>query len=380
MATYRRGKIWWYEFWFANQRIRESAKTDSRSLAKEAEKSRRRQLEEAYSGIRRRIKVRPFSVAAAEWLELKRPHLAPRSVAIEQANLGHLRPVFGSKLTTAIEPEDIARYQRQRLSEGAAPKTANLEVGTLRAILRKNRQWAALQPDVQMLKTRDDVGRAISEEEEKRLLDACLESRSRSLYPGVVLALSTAMRYGEIRLLKWSQVDFGKRTLTVGESKTEAGTGRILPLNDRAFQVLSMWAARFPNRESQHYVFPSEKYGAAGDDFKPCAWGTDPTKPIGNWKEAWEAAKKRAKVVCRFHDLRHSGCTRMLEAGVPFSVVATIMGWSPSTTIRMTRRYGHIGQAAQREAVSALEGVKSGAVLPQKSPQLESPVVSSLVN
>lgn len=44
----------------------------------------------------------------------------------------------------------------------------------------------------------------------------------------------------------------------------------------------------------------------------------------------------------------------MLEAGVPFSVVATIMGWSPSTTVRMSRRYGHIGQASQRQAVNAL--------------------------
>jgi len=47
----------------------------------------------------------------------------------------------------------------------------------------------------------------------------------------------------------------------------------------------------------------------------------------------------------------------MLEAGTPLSVVATIMGWSLSTTVRMSRRYGHIGQAAQVEAVRALNGV-----------------------
>jgi hypothetical protein len=64
--------------------------------------------------------------------------------------------------------------------------------------------------------------------------------------------------------------------------------------------------------------------------------------------------KDSSGVSCRFHDLRHTGCRRMLEAGVPFSVAATIMGWSPSTTIRMSRRYGHIGQTAQRNAVNAL--------------------------
>ena len=45
---------------------------------------------------------------------------------------------------------------------------------------------------------------------------------------------------------------------------------------------------------------------------------------------------------------------RMLEAGVPFSVVATIMGWSASTTVRMAKRYGHIGRNAQRLAVDVL--------------------------
>jgi len=44
----------------------------------------------------------------------------------------------------------------------------------------------------------------------------------------------------------------------------------------------------------------------------------------------------------------------MLEAGVAFSVVAAVMGWSSATTIRMAKRYGHIGQSAQREAVATI--------------------------
>jgi hypothetical protein len=44
----------------------------------------------------------------------------------------------------------------------------------------------------------------------------------------------------------------------------------------------------------------------------------------------------------------------MLEAGVPFSVLAALMGWSPATTVRMVRRYGHIGQKALRAAVEAI--------------------------
>jgi hypothetical protein len=47
----------------------------------------------------------------------------------------------------------------------------------------------------------------------------------------------------------------------------------------------------------------------------------------------------------------------MLEAGVPFSVVSDILGWSPSTAVRMAKRYGHIGHSARREAVDKLSNV-----------------------
>jgi integrase len=123
-------------------------------------------------------------------------------VIIERANLKHINPYFGKMLLCDIAADDISHYQASRLEKGAAPKTVNLEVGTVRAILRKNRLWAAIQPDVRMLRAREDVGRAISREEESALLEACRASRSRSLYPAVLVALNTCMRYSELRLLR----------------------------------------------------------------------------------------------------------------------------------------------------------------------------------
>jgi integrase len=310
-------------------------------------------MEESFNRISRPRTAQLFSAAAETWLQTKIAHLSPRSVIIERANLKHINPYFGKMLLCDVAADDIARYQAERLEKGAAPKTVNLEVGTLRAILRKNRLWASIQPEVRMLRAPENVGLAISREEEAALLEACRASRSRSLYPAVLIALNTCMRYSELRLLRWSQVDLKACTLTVGQSKTESGTGRVLPLNERAVAILGFWASLFPLRELSHFVFPSERYGASGDG-ATVVYASDPTKPIGRWKEAWESAKIQACVSCRFHDLRHTGCTRMLEAGVPFSVVATIMGWSPSTTVRMSRRYGHIGQTAQRHAVNAL--------------------------
>src|SRR5580704_7484144 len=265
VSVYRRGDVWWYKFRFAGQVIRESSKSESKTVAKEAERSRRRELEESFNRISKPRTAQLFSAAAETWLRTKIAHLSPRSVIIERANLKHINPYFGKMLLCDVAADDIARYQAERLEKGAAPKTVNLEVGTLRAILRKNRLWAGVQPDVRMLRAREDVGRAINRDEEGALLEACRASRSRSLYPAVLIALNTCMRYSELRLLTWGQADLNSCTLTVGHSKTESGTGRLLPLNDRAVAILGFWASLFPARESNHYVFSAERYGASGD-------------------------------------------------------------------------------------------------------------------
>ena len=114
----------------------------------------------------------------------------------------------------------------------------------------------------------------------------------------------------------------------VGASKTEAGSGRVIPLNERAPMTLQTWATNFSAREPEHSVFPSEHYGLAGNDRTVHAKTIDPNTAIGEIKGAWESAKSAANVSCRFHDLRHTACTRLLEHGASLPIVASIMGWS----------------------------------------------------
>src|SRR5262245_12724252 len=114
LFKYPKSKVWWYEFHFAGQKVRESAKTRSKTLARRAEQKRRAQLEEGYHGLKKRVPPRLFSVAADDWLELKKPTLAPKSYVIEKTNLSHLLPVFGRKLITDIDAKDISEYQKER--------------------------------------------------------------------------------------------------------------------------------------------------------------------------------------------------------------------------------------------------------------------------
>src|ERR1700719_3247880 len=134
MSVYRRGETWWYKFRFAGQLIRESSKSESKTIAKDAERSRRRELEESFNRISKPRTVQLFSAASEAWLHAKTAHLSSRSVIIERANLKHLNPFFGKLLLCDISADDIGHYQASRLQQDGAAKTINLEVGTLRAI------------------------------------------------------------------------------------------------------------------------------------------------------------------------------------------------------------------------------------------------------
>jgi integrase len=363
MSVYKRGGVWWFKFKFQGVVIRESTGLTQKEAARDVERKRHLQLKEGRAGIERAARLPLFSVAADAWLKTKTDEWAAKTTIIEKTNLSHLKPFFGNRILSDISPADVGAYRAQRLKDKAAHKTVALEIGTLRGIMLfydLDAKWRAIRKKVKLKKARK-LGRLITPQEEAALLRECQASRSRSLPVAVTLAFETAMRYSEIRLLQWRQIDFTRRVVTVGESKTEAGTGREIPLSSRAKQVLTFWAANFPNRKPNHYVFPFEKYGGKGADEKfgfsgSIVYGTDTTRPIGDWKESWELAKKRAGVNVRFHDTRHSACSRMLEAGVSHPVVAEIMGWSASTAIRMIKEvYGHIGLGARRRAIEQLE-------------------------
>jgi integrase len=188
-------------------------------------------------------------------------------------------------------------------------------------VMIKHRRWQNISPDVHMLKEREDVGRALDPAEQSRLLDAAQRSASRSLYPAVLLSIHTGIRNEELRLLRWSQVDFLKEEIRVGKSKTAGGEGRVIPLSDTALACLKEWRNHFPEAKRHHFVFPSEKYGLHGkkETFGGVVkvYDHDPTKPAGGWKSSWETCRRNAEVSCRWHDLRHTFISRMGESRVP---------------------------------------------------------------
>jgi integrase len=286
--------------------------------------------------------------------------------------------IFGTKLVCDISPDDIRAYQTSRLAAGVSARTVNIEVGALRAVLKVHRLWSPISDDVEMLRERKDIGRALDYEDERRLIEAAGKSRSPVLLPLLTITLDTGLRAAEIRSLRrkdltlvWRNGVVESGFVTVPKSKTDAGTGRTIPLSRRACAALTLWLSRFPEAGKDKFVFPRHSIGLVGHKRKPHLHGVCFDQPIGQWKKAWKDACAAARIRYRWHDLRHTFITRLAER--PEISEQTIMSLAGHVSRSMLARYSHIRSQAKQEAIAALEPAASTAVSatdsPQKSPQ-----------
>ena len=365
MSVYKRGGQWWFEFILAGKRVREPAKTSRKTIAIEAERQRRLDLEKTLAGMpveKRANRINSVSDRVKAYQEHYGINHREQSVLFCEGRLAHISRLLGNCLLPDLTEKAIRQYVKTRLDEGVAGRTVNMELGELsRAIGQK---WSVLWPKVRKLEERKDAGTALTPEEETRLLDAAAQARSPILKTFLQLSLLTGMRSGEVSGFTWGQVDLAKRWITVGRAKTSSGTGRQIPMNPELLDVLTVHAEWFTKRFGQSapslYLFP---FG------KPTP--NDPTKPTTTMKTAWGTLRKRAGVNCRLHDLRHTAATKMAEAGVPESTMLAIMGHMSRA---MLERYSHIRMAAKREAVECLSAGQKPFVsdgVPTKSPTVE---------
>jgi integrase len=348
---YKRGKqgTYWFRFRFGGRFVHESARTASKTVAREAEQQRRRELMQSWNKIERRTLPPTFQHAAKTWMERAKPHLAKRTQEIyDVAVRCHLKGYFGSRLLNECGGREIAAYQAKRKREGASARTLNKELQVLRQILKSYKLWANLQGDVRFEREREEVGQALSPEAETKLIEACRQNPM--LETVVTLALHTALRKGEIRLLRWGQIDFDNRTLTVGDSKTEGGRGRVLPVNPIAYAAMAKWAGRFPHAMPENYVFPACE-SARLDLPHPCTEYIDASKPVKDWRTAWRNALKRAGLRIRFHDLRHCCIAKLSESQASEQTIMAIAG---HLSRKMLEHYSHIRMQAKRTALDAI--------------------------
>jgi integrase len=257
-----------------------------------------------------------FQDGGEQWLS-SLSSLSDKSIAAYQQYARTLSAEFANRLICDIALDDIIRLQRRRQAEGKSPRTVNYEIHALRLILKHFNLWWPLADKVRMLKGERHPGRALSRDEEARLLEAIRKCGSPALEPLFIVSIDSGLRGSEVRNLRRGDVallphgDGLEGEIVVRRSKTEAGAGRVVPLTRRAAIAISAWLVSLPEAGSDAYLFPRHQVGFAAGGRGSALGALDLSRPMQSWKSAWSRARRLAGVEARWHDLRHTLVSRL---------------------------------------------------------------------
>ena len=256
---------------------------------------------------------------------------------------------FGNINLEDITPARIEDFKRdikkERNSKNATvnrylqalSKMLNLAVAN--ELLNKNPMWS-----VKKLKENNYKTRVLLPEEEKRLFEEIergyevvgRDKAKKIIYPYIhlkpliICALQTGMRKSEILKLKWSNIDFDYEYIELLETKS--GKSRKIPISSKLMKIFKKILAT----SNSEYVFVNPSTNSNYIDIH----------------RAFETVLKNAEINnFRFHDLRHTAATRMLEKGADIRTVQEILGHS---SVSVTERYTHTNAKSKKSAIELL--------------------------
>lgn len=256
---------------------------------------------------------------------------------------------FGNIDLDDITPAKIEDFKRDiKNSTGNKNATINrylqalskmLNIAVANELLNKNPMWS-----VKKLKENNYKTRVLMPDEEERLFKEIergyevvgRDRKKKKIYPYIYLkniiicALQTGMRKSEILKLKWSNIDFDYEYIELLETKS--GKSRKIPISSKLMKIFKKILAT----SNSEYVFVNPSTNSNYIDIH----------------RAFETVLKNAEINnFRFHDLRHTAATRMLEKGADIRTVQEILGHS---SVSVTERYTHTNAKSKKSAIELL--------------------------
>jgi integrase len=325
MSLWKRGNVYWSYLWMDGIRYAQSTGTGNRRQALTIEQRFQEEL-----NLKRHQIVQPtphisFGELAARFLA----EGGPRPWHIDRLKL--LLPYWCEVPIGRIHKSMTDDYRRRRhAAKTVTDTTINRDLEALRHILFWAVDEGLLMTNplsrLRLTPERRKPRTVLPIDDEARLLAAAADH----LGPIIIAALDTGMRRGELLHQRWEHIDWNRSVLFVTQSKTAGGEAREIPFTERVRALLQA------HRQPQGLVFTFHE------------------NPIHQIKTAWKAAIRRAAIrYYRFHDLRHTFNTRLMEAGVMQEVRKALMGHSSGEDVNSI--YTHVELPAKREAIRKLE-------------------------
>jgi len=340
-TIYKRGKVYWIQYYRNGKPYRETTKSKKEADAKRLLKKREGEISEGkLPGIYfDRVK---FDELAEGFLRDYRINQR-KSLDRAERSVGHLKRYFEGYRVPDITSPKIEGYIESRLEEGAANATINRELSALKRMLnigaRQTPPKVDRVPYIPMLQE-NNTRKGFFEHAEFVALRDELPDYLKGF---VTFAYKTGWRMSEITGLTWSQVDRdnGIVRLEVGETKND--DGRTVYLDDELQEVFNrQWELRKTSRKLIPYVFP----GNNGDE------------QIKDFRVSWNKACTDANIGKKlFHDFRRTAVRNMVRSGIPEGVAMKISGHK---TRSVFDRYNIVSGADLKEAAQKQEKYLNG--------------------
>ena len=296
----------------------------------------------------------------SEWVEnLESVRFNTRNSYEDNIRL-HINPHIGRIKIQKLRALDIQRLLSTIEAKGLSPRTCQYIFAILRKALNQAVKWNMIN-----FNPSDGVDRPrvpkyeiqpLTAKEAKKFLDTAKE-RKDPFYPLFLLALSTGMRSGELLGLEWQDVDLENKrisvrhtlinkTKTLAEPKT-ARARRVIELSDLAVQALN------EHKKNQAKIrLQASSWSSTYDLVFPTEIGTPFDHSHLTQRHFLPILKDAGLPRIRFHDLRHTAATLLLQAGEHPKVVQEMLGHS---TISMTLdTYSHVLPSMQKEAAKKM--------------------------
>ncbi len=301
-----------------------------------------------------------FAYYCGEWLRAERGRVKESTfIKYDSVMTKHILPKLGGCFPQGLSTALAERFKEELLGEGLSVKTVRDILTVLRSVLRyTEKQLPGALPAVEMIFPREPKreARVLTQEEQRRLV-SFLRTDMDACKFGVLLALLTGLRIGELCALRWEDVSLGDRMIRVGSTMQRirdldhAGPGktkivigspksgtsvRMIPLNDSAAGL----CGRFdPHCPAAFLLTGTERF----------------MEPRLVQKRLAKYTKECGLEGVHFHTIRHTFATRCVEAGFELKSLSEILGHA-NTSITLDR-YVHSSLELKRENMDKLSAV-----------------------
>ncbi|RMH07491.1 MAG: site-specific integrase [Nitrospirae bacterium] len=333
-CLYRKGTVWYLDFRHCGkQHIIKIGRGISRSVAAEIARIRRASIVRAESGIKK-PRNPLFEDACREFMRWAKANLKPRTFVSYQECIQRLLESFHGKRREEISPFALEKHKQRRIAADVRVRV-NRELAVGRRLFNLCAIWGLYEGNnpfcaVTRLKEPQQRVQFLEPEEERQLVEAA-HSPLKEL---IVLAVNTGLRVrSEALALRWRDVDFSRKTLTVPAAYAKSGRTRVIPLNAKALEAL--YALR--NRTSGEFVISKTD----GSSYR-------------NFQSQFHALVTRvglAHTGISIHTLRHTFASRLVMADPDLRTVQDLGGWA---SLAMVQRYAHVASANRVDAVQKL--------------------------